>query len=125
MVKQCHYCGRYFVPDKRVGARQKSCGRAECRQKRKKQAQRQWCDKNPGYFKGDYWRIKQWRQQKKQSRESSPEPKDNTSRMIQDKIPPSKPYQQLVLLIPETLTGVIQDEIRLRRVDGSTFAAYG
>jgi len=45
--------------------------------------------------------------------------------MIQDKIPPSKPYQQLILLIPDIVTGVIQDEIRLRRVDGSTFAAYG
>jgi hypothetical protein len=45
--------------------------------------------------------------------------------MIQDKIPPSRPYQQLVLLIPDTVAGVIQDEIRLRRVVGSTFAAYG
>jgi hypothetical protein len=30
-----------------------------------------------------------------------------------------------VLLIPETMAGVIQDEIVLRRLDGSTFAAYG
>jgi len=45
--------------------------------------------------------------------------------MIQDKIPPSKSLQKLILLIPADRTGVIQDEILLRRVDGSTFAAYG
>jgi len=100
VVMQCHYCGRHFVPAKRVGARQKSYGRAECRQKRKKQAQRQWCDRNTECFRGDYWRIKQWRQQEKQSRESSFEPKDKTCRMI-------------------------QDEIRLRKGDVTTFADYG
>jgi hypothetical protein len=45
--------------------------------------------------------------------------------MIQDKIPPAKPYQQLILLIPEDKGGMIQDEIRLRRVGGYTFAADG
>jgi hypothetical protein len=33
--------------------------------------------------------------------------------------------QRYVLLIPETKAGVIQDEIVLRRLDSSTFAAYG
>ncbi|HXW69302.1 MAG TPA: hypothetical protein VEJ88_06805 [Dissulfurispiraceae bacterium] len=45
--------------------------------------------------------------------------------MIQDKIPLSKPVQTLLLLIPADKSGVIQDEIRLRRVDNTTFAAYG
>jgi hypothetical protein len=45
--------------------------------------------------------------------------------MIQDERPPSKPMQRYVLLIPEARAGVIQDEIVLRRLDGSTFAAYG
>lgn len=122
MVKQCQYCGRYFVPDRRVGSRQKACGRAECKQKRKKQAQQEWANKNPGYYKGDYWRIKQWRQQK---RELHARLKDKTSPVIQDKIPPAKPYQQLILLIPEDKGVMIQDEIRLRRVGGYTFAADG
>jgi hypothetical protein len=51
--------------------------------------------------------------------------KDKTRKVIKDKIPPSEPYQELVLLIPESLSGVIKDEIRLRRVDISTFTAYG
>jgi len=51
--------------------------------------------------------------------------KDKSPKVIKDEIPPSKPYQQLVLLIPEDKTGMIKDEIRLRRVDISTFEAYG
>jgi hypothetical protein len=121
VVKKCLYCGKYFSPDRRVGVRQKACHREECRKARKKAAQKNWFKKNPEYFKGDYWRIKEWRLEKKRSSPAQPVKQD----MIQDKIPPSKPYQQLVLLIPEGKAGMIQDEIRLRRVDRYTFVAYG
>lgn len=121
MVKKCLYCGKYFSPDRRVGARQKACQREECRKARKKAAQKNWCKKNPEYFKGDYWRVKEWRLKKKLFSPVQSVKQD----MIQDKIPHSKPYQQLVLLIPEDKTGMIQDEIRLKRVEGYTFAAYG
>ncbi len=33
--KRCVYCGRFYRPDNRVGKRQKSCGREECRRRRK------------------------------------------------------------------------------------------
>lgn len=114
MAKRCEYCGRYFIPDRRVGNRQRVCGRAECKRRRKQGAQKAWSLKNPGYFKDRYPYVKEWRQKRRRRQD-----------MIQDKIPPSKPIQKLVLLIPAAKTGVIQDEIRLRRVDGTTFAAYG
>ena len=120
MVKRCEFCGQYFKVDRRIGARHKACGRQECRKERKRQAQKSWREKNPGYFDnhyGDY--VKEWRQRRKQA--ARPEP----SKVIKDKIPPSKPYHQLVLLIPADKKDVIKDEIRLRRVDSSTFAAYG
>lgn len=118
MQKRCIYCGRYFTADRRVGDRQKACSRGTCRSERKKRAQESWCRKNPGYFANHYVDyVKPWRQ-KKHLLSSTPE-------VIKDKIPHSKPYQQLVLLIPEDKTGMIKDEIRLRRVDTSTFAAYG
>lgn len=120
MVMHCQHCGRYFVPDRRVGVRQRACGRAKCKQKRKKRAQKEWSDRNPEYFRGDYWRVKQWRQQKRQS-----VPQAKAPGVIQDKIPRAKPCQRLVLLIPEDKIRMIQDEIRLRRVDGYTFVAYG
>ena len=114
--KGCAYCGRYFVPDVRAGDRQKACGSLECRQKRKQDAQRRWVEKNPGYFRGRYDYVKEWRRQRKAG---------VSGKMIQDEIRPSPPMQSYVLLIPERRTGVIQDEIILRRLDGSTFAAYG
>ena len=114
MAKRCEYCGRYFIPDKRVGNRQKSCGRTECKRKRKHDAQKAWSLKNPGYFNGRYSYVKEWRRERKKAQD-----------MIQDKRAPSEPIQKLILLIPADKSGVIQDEIRLRRVEGTTFAAYG
>lgn len=125
MGKRCQYCGRYFVPDRRVGTRQKACGHSECKRKRKRQAQRSWVEKNPGYFEGRYEYVKQWRQEMRQKNASRAVVQAKSPEVIQDKIPPAKPYRELLLLIPEDKAGVIQDEIRLRRVAPSTFAAYG
>jgi len=89
-----------------------------CRRRRKEEAQRRWLDKNPGYFRGRYDYVKEWRRKRKD--------RDGFSgKMIQDEIPPSKPMGTYVLLIPEARMGMIQDEIILKRVDSSTFAAYG
>jgi len=110
MVKQCLFCGRYFIPDYRVKDKQKACPDPVCRAARKKAAQRTWCDQNPGYFQGRYPYVKAWRQKK---------------RMIQDEISPTKSYVELILRIPDKKKGMIQDEISLRRVGRRTFAAYG
>ena len=119
MGKRCQFCGRFFIPDHRVGERQKACGRVECRQARKRLAQEAWCAKNPGYFQGRYPYVKEWRQRKKSAvRPSGPE-------MIQDEIPPPKPLLRLILLIPGEKEGMIQDKIVLQRQSRRTFAAYG
>jgi hypothetical protein len=109
MVKKCLFCGQYFTPDRRVGDRQKSCGRACCRKARKKAAQDTWTEKNPGYFRGRYPYVKAWRK----------------GRMIQDEIQVKKPYTELVIRIPVKKKRMIQDEIVLRRVDRRTYAAPG
>jgi hypothetical protein len=95
LAKRCIYCGRHFTPDRRLGDRQKACGRDQCKKKRKQSAQQAWNVKNPGYYKGRYWYVKEWRQQKRQQ-----------SAALQSQ-------------------SMIQDEIRLRRVDSATFVAYG
>lgn len=109
MVKRCLFCGRYFTPDYRIGERQKSCGRPECKKARKKKAQDTWTAKNPGYFQGRYPYVKAWR----------------TKRMIQDEIPQKKPYVELVIRIPAKKKDMIQDEIVLKRVAPRMFAAHG
>ena len=116
MRKRCAYCGRYFIPDRRVGSKQKACSRFECRKKRKQDAQKRWLAKNEGYFSGRYEEVKEWRKRKKEA---------SGGGMIQDEIPRSKPIRKYVLLIPEDKTGMIQDEIILRRLNGITFAAHG
>lgn len=117
MVKRCSYCGRFFIPDPRVGSRQKACGQPECKRERKRQAQEIWVERNPGYFRGRYPYVKEWRQRRRKL--------GIPPGMIQDEIPCKKPLGRLVLLIPAGKMGVIQDEIRLRRLNGSTFCAYG
>jgi hypothetical protein len=74
--KRCSYCGKEFVPDPRVGDRQKACCKA-CQKLRKQENNRLYRKKNPDYWKNHYedhvkpWRQKhpdyqrQWRQRKK------------------------------------------------------------
>jgi hypothetical protein len=124
LQKRCMCCGRYFTPDRRVSDKQKACARETCRKERKKRSQENWRRENPEYFTNHYTDyVRPWRQKKRLL--SLAKKKDKSPEVIKDEITPSKPYQQLILLIPEDKTGMIKDEIRLRRVDISTFAAYG
>lgn len=60
--KRCRYCGRLFIPDRRVGKRQKACS-AQCRKLRKKDNNRTFSRNNPGYWCGRYDELKQWRRE--------------------------------------------------------------
>jgi hypothetical protein len=51
-----------FVPDRRVGARQKTCSSA-CRKVRKGESNERFRSKNPGYWRGRYEVVKTWRQE--------------------------------------------------------------
>lgn len=57
----CRYCGNFFVPDPRVGNRQKACS-IECQRLRKKENNRAFTEKSPGYWSQRYEEVKQWRQ---------------------------------------------------------------
>lgn len=111
MSARCEFCGRFFVPDRRVGNRQRSCSNALCRKKRKQGAQKRWVAENPGYFCGRYEVVKQWRLRRRA--------------VIQDESPTAKPVLKLVFIIPAGRPGMIQDEILLRRVAPTAFAAAG
>ncbi len=50
--RRCVICGRYFCPDQRVGARQKTCGLL-CGRRLKIRRDRLWRQKNPDYFLAD------------------------------------------------------------------------
>jgi hypothetical protein len=52
--RRCPFCRRWYYPDPRLGQRQETCGRTECRQKQKRKSNQRWRAKNPGYFRGSY-----------------------------------------------------------------------
>ena len=109
----------FFIPDYRIGERQKACFLEMCKKARKQKAQREWVQKNPGYFQGRYPYVKEWRERRKSSLGIT-EPGT-----IQDKIPLGRPWQRLILLILADKEGMIQDKIFLRKQSRRTFAAYG
>lgn len=117
MSKHCEFCGRFFVPHPRVGERQRACFRQECQDARKQSAKRAWRERETacGYFAGRYAYIKEWRRKRRLA----------ASGVVQDEIPPAKRLLKLVFWVPATGLSMIQDEIRLRRIAGSTFAASG
>ena len=45
--KECRYCGRWFLPDPRVGKRQKRCFLEECRRAENRRKRRKWIAGHP------------------------------------------------------------------------------
>lgn len=76
--KRCQYCGKLFIPDSRVGARQRACS-AQCQKNRKKDNNKTYRKNNPGYWEGRYQYLKEWRQRnpgyQKQWRQKRKQPK--------------------------------------------------
>jgi|SRR5664280_2276822 hypothetical protein len=48
--RPCCICHHWFLPDNRVGSRQHTCGRLECRQQQRRKMQAAWRARNPDYF---------------------------------------------------------------------------
>ena len=47
--RPCGICGRWFLPNKRAGNRQRVCSREECQRERHRRACGRWHKNNPGY----------------------------------------------------------------------------
>lgn len=52
--RPCCICRKWFLPDPRVGERQKTCGEKDCQKKRHAQKCSQWNRQNPVYFREIY-----------------------------------------------------------------------
>ncbi len=52
--RRCPFCRRWFHPHPRLKQRQKTCGRPDCRRKKKRESNRQWRTQHPDYFRGAY-----------------------------------------------------------------------
>lgn len=58
--KNCIYCGRLFLPDPRVGKRQKRCFRDECRRAQNCKKSRKWIKRHPDYQDGRKAKLRDW-----------------------------------------------------------------
>lgn len=58
--KKCRYCQTSFIPDSRVGHRQKTCGNPACKKVLKAESNARWRKENPDCCQNDYPRVKQW-----------------------------------------------------------------
>ena len=47
--KPCRICRLWFLPDARVGGRQRACGKPECQKSRRHKTQANWRERNPSY----------------------------------------------------------------------------
>ena len=48
--RRCAACGELFQANPRVRGRQRTCSRSDCQQKRRRETQRKWRERNPDYF---------------------------------------------------------------------------
>jgi hypothetical protein len=111
--KVCLICKENFIPDPRVGDRQRVCKKLSCKLQRKKLAQQHWVRKNPGYFKGRYLQLKD---QILTNNKRVAQSKSTICFSIQDKLTSN---QNKLLTVLKTLMN-IQDEIT-RRITKSKY----
>ena len=58
---KCEFCGKFFTADRRLGQRQKCCGRPECRQKYKNGWQKAKYARDDDYRAAEKTRVRRWR----------------------------------------------------------------
>src|SRR5882757_8222039 len=55
--RPCCICRRWFLPDARVGERQRACGAEDCQRARHREADRAWHARHPDYDRGRRWQA--------------------------------------------------------------------
>jgi hypothetical protein len=55
-TRPCSICRRWFLPDARVGGRQRACGHEECQRERHRRADQRWRAANRDYDRDRRWR---------------------------------------------------------------------
>ena len=59
-MKECPYCNILFTPHVKVGSRQITCGKPDCKKQLKAENNKRWWRENSDHYSNDYRRLKQW-----------------------------------------------------------------
>jgi hypothetical protein len=100
--RPCSMCRRWFVPDPRVGDRQRTCGAAECQRERHRQADRKWHKQHPDYDQAR--RLLKQLAQAQPPGQSSPAPQPSA----QSSVPPRPSEQSSALPRPSEESGSLR-----------------
>lgn len=121
--KNCEFCGRFFIPDRRTGNRQRCCLRPQCCKKRKAASQAAWVSKNSDYFKGRSANTRRWRE----AHPGYQRERRKKLREIQDEIPPSSSMKSVRLLLPVTWfrDGLQDTKAVITIIDSETYVCTG
>jgi hypothetical protein len=60
LTKRCLYCRSKYTPNPRTNGFQRACPKPTCQRKRKLDAFRLWCDRNPSYYACRKNKIRDW-----------------------------------------------------------------
>lgn len=58
--KRCTFCGKWYIPNPHTAKIQKVCGDPACRRARKRDADKAWLARNPGWTAGRRIKTRQW-----------------------------------------------------------------
>lgn len=121
--RPCRICRKWFVPNPRVGARQKTCGAKECKDKWHAKKCGQWNRQNRSYFQGIHLskKLQAVKNQEATLGKSLPQvPKSGTPpKLPQDVIQDVIGRQEFVIVkyMAQVLLRSVQDVIRLQHSD--------
>ena len=120
--RKCLNCAHYFIPDRRVGTRQRYCCDDGCRRVSKVQSQRRWFSQaqNRDYFHGPVHvaRVQAWRRAhpgyarrpasaRALQDEYPSQPVDSAQESANRTLPPTQPLQDLIRASSPILAGLI------------------
>ena len=120
--RPCRVCKKWFIPNPRVGSRQKTCGAKECQNKWHAKKCSQWNRQNRAYFQGNYLSKKlQTVQNQESSPGKSPSQLPESGKIVKL---PREVIQEVIgaqqFVIAEYLTRIllrsVQEVMRLQRI---------
>jgi len=104
--RPCRICRKWFTPDPRLGDRQKTCGKEECKRKWHAKKCAEWNKKNRSYFQAIYLGNKLESSKTPSQSDTRPPPSSNPDKTAPIRPPSSRSTPQLPGDVIQDVIGV-------------------